>query len=86
MTQFNSIIGDENASDEVLNFLTDMRDTLNENGQETIAKLRQENVDLDKSWRKKYRDAFMGDKIDIQDYDKESTKPRTFDDLFLTKE
>ena len=86
ISQFNAIVGEENASDEVLNFMTDMRDTLAENGAETIASLRQEKDELDKSWRKKYRDAFMGNREDISDEDKDPPKPRTFEDLFSVKE
>lgn len=86
ISQFNAIVGEENASDEVLNFMTDMRDTLTENGAETIASLRQEKEELDKSWRKKYRDAFMGSREDIPDEDKDPPKPRTFEDLFSVKE
>lgn len=86
ISQFNAIVGEENASDEVLNFMTDMRDTLTENGAETIASLRQEKEELDKSWRKKYRDAFMGNREDIPDEDKDSHKPKTYEDLFTIKE
>lgn len=83
MNQFSTIIGEDNTDDNVLAFMTDMRDTLSENGSETIATLRQENEDLDKSWRKKYRDAFMGKKDDIPD-DDEDGKPKTrrYEDLF----
>ena len=58
MSQFSAIIGEENTDDNVLNFMADMKDTLAEGGQDTIAALKQEKDDLDKSWRKKYRDAF----------------------------
>lgn len=83
MNQFSTIIGEDNTDDNVLAFMTDMRDTLSENGSETIATLRQEKEDLDKSWRKKYRDAFMGKKDDIPD-DDEDGKPKTrrYEDLF----
>ena len=83
MNQFSTIIGEDNTDDNVLAFMTDMRDTLSENGSETIAALKQEKEDLDKSWRKKYRDAFMGKKDDIPDED-EYAKPKTrrYEDLF----
>lgn len=83
MNQFSTIIGEENTDDNVLAFMTDMRDTLSESGSETIAALRQEKAELDKSWRKKYRDAFMGKKDDIPD-DDEDGKPKTrrYEDLF----
>lgn len=86
INQFNTIIGEDDTRDEVLNFMTDMRDTLTENGAETIATLRQEKADLDKSWRKKYRDAFMGNREEVEDEDDEPKRPRTFEELFSTKE
>lgn len=83
MNQFNEIIGEENTSDNVLAFMTDMRDTLSDSGSETIASLRQEKDELDKSWRKKYRDAFMGRKEDVPpDEDDTPPKTRRFEDLF----
>lgn len=87
MNQFSTIIGEDNTDDNVLAFMTDMRDTLSENGSETIAALRQERDELDKSWRKKYRDAFMGKKDDIPDDDEDGKpKARRYEDLFTTKE
>lgn len=86
INQFNTIVGEDDTRDEVLNFMTDMRDTLAENGAETIAALRQEKSDLDKSWRKKYRDAFMGNREEVDDEDDEPKRPRTFEELFSTKE
>lgn len=83
MNQFSAIIGDENTDDNVLNFMTDMKDTFAENGADTIAALRREKDELDKSWRKKYRDAFMGKREDPQnDEDNEPKKPRKYEDLF----
>ena len=83
MNQFNTIIGEDNTSDDVLAFMTDMRDTLSDSGSETIASLRQEKDELDKSWRKKYRDAFMGHKEDVPpDEDDTPPKARRFEDLF----
>ena len=81
MNQFNEIAG-ENNDDNILNFMTDLKDTLAENGSETISALRQEKDELDKSWRKRYRDAFMGKKEDIPDEDEKPKKPRTFEELF----
>lgn len=87
MNQFSAIIGEDNTDDNVLNFMTDMRDTFADNGADTIAALRKERDDLDKSWRKKYRDAFMGKKEDVpNDEDDEPKKPRKFEDLFTVKE
>lgn len=85
MNQFSNLIGEDNTSDDVLAFMTDMKDTLSENGSETIASLRQEKEELDKTWRKKYRDAFMGKKEDI-DTDDEPPKPKRYEDLFTIKE
>lgn len=83
MNQFSTIIGDENTSDDVLAFMTDMRDTLSDSGSETIASLRKENEELDKTWRKKYRDAFMGKRDDAPTDDEDDTpKTRRYEDLF----
>ena len=82
MNQFSAIIGEENTNDNVLNFMTDMRDTFAENGADTIATLRREKDELDKSWRKKYRDAFMGKREDSLDDGDEPKKPRKYEDLF----
>lgn len=83
MNQFSAIIGEENTDDNVLNFMTDMKDTFAGNGGDTIAALRKEKEDLDKSWRKKYRDAFMGKREDPpDDEDDDPKKPRKFEDLF----
>lgn len=83
MNQFSTIIGEDNTDDNVLAFMTDMRDTLSDSGSETIATLRKEKEDLDKSWRKKYRDAFMGKKLDIpNDDDDDGPKTRRYEDLF----
>jgi len=83
MNQFSTIIGDENTSDDVLAFMTDMRDTLSDSGSETIATLRKEKDELDKTWRKKYRDAFMGKRDDTQPDDEDDTpKTRRYEDLF----
>lgn len=86
MSQFSTIIGEENTSDEVLNFMTDMRDTLADGGSDTIASLRKQVADTEATWRKKYRDAFMGNRENIPDDDPpDPPKAKTFDDLFTTK-
>lgn len=83
MNQFSAIIGEENTDDNVLNFMTDMKDTFADNGADTISALRREKDELDKSWRKKYRDAFMGKREDPQDDGEDEPKrPRKFEDLF----
>lgn len=83
MNQLTAIVGEENTSDEVLNFMTDIRDTMSENGAETIASLRQQVADTDSAWRKRYRDAFMGNPVEVK-ADEDERKPRTYDDLFTT--
>lgn len=83
MNQFTTIVGEENTSDEVLNFMTDVRDTLSENGAETIANLKQQLSVSDSAWRKRYRDAFMGNPVEVK-ADEDERKPRTYDDLFTT--
>lgn len=85
MNQFNAIVGEENTSDEVLNFMTDMRDTLADGGLDTITTLRQQVSDIETTWRKKYRDAFMGHTDPIHDDPPEQPKAKTFADLFTTK-
>lgn len=84
INQFNAIVGDENTDDNVLTFLTDMRDTLANSGSERIHELEQQITTIDTDWRKRYKQAFMGEVEPIQD-DTIDDKPRTFDDLFDIK-
>ena len=86
ITQFNTIVGEDDTRDEVLNFMTDMRDTLADSGQETIAALRQQITDTDNTWRKRYRDAFMGNREDVPPDEPDPPKVKTFEDLFTVKE
>ena len=57
--RLNNIFG-ENNSDEVLNLMTDIRDTIgDETDSQRISELENQLAEQDATWRKKYRDAFM---------------------------
>ena len=86
MSQLSEVIG-ENNSDEVLNLMTDISDTLGDNtASQRVAELETELADKDKEWRQKYRDAFFSKpaKEEFDDDDDDKT-PKTFEDLFTTK-
>ena len=86
LNQLNTFLG-ENNSDEALELITDVRDTLGQdNSQEQVTQLQQQLTDLDKIWRQKYRDAFFSGTPEPEEQDDEPPKPRSFDDLFTTKE
>lgn len=79
-----NIIGDDN-SDEALQLLTDLRDTLgNQTDPQRITELENQLQEQDAAWRKKYRDAFIhgADESFEEEYNR---KPKSFDDLFTTK-
>lgn len=87
MTSLKGLIG-ENTSDEVINLLEDVNDTLSvdneaiKNEMESWKKKYEEN---DLAWRTKYRDRFYGDVDDTQEriYDDEPPKEMTtFEELF----
>ena len=83
ITSLTAILGD-NTSDEALELLTDVRDTLGqESDAQRISELENQLQEQDATWRKKYRDAFLSGADDSfgKDYDK---KPRSFEDLFKT--
>ena len=87
MEQLNSFIGEENLTDDALNLMTDISDTLGDNSAaQRVTQLEEELANKDKEWRQKYRDAFFSkpDKEEFDD-DEESHTPRTFEDLFTTK-
>lgn len=89
MEQANAIFG-ENNSDDVLSFLADLSDTLEntKDAQSRISQLEQEKQELDSSWRKKYRDRFFssGDDNETPPDDPQPEKPKMrFEDLFTTK-
>ena len=85
MAQLNELMGD-NDSDDVLNLMTDISDTLGDNSAaQRVSQLEQELVDKDKEWRKKYRDAFFS-KPEPEEYEDDDDKtPKTFEDLFTIK-
>ena len=85
---FSEIVGDD-TSDNVLNFMGDLTDTLDENdknksGQEDWKKKYEDN---DAEWRKKYRERFMrgADEPDEMKPIKENDEPKLkteYDELF----
>lgn len=86
MAQLSEVIG-ENNSDDVLNLMTDISDTLGDNtASQRVAELETALADKDKEWRQKYRDAFFSkpSKEEFEDDDDDKT-PKTFEDLFTTK-
>lgn len=84
MERLNNIFADNN-SDEVLNLMTDIRDTIgDETDSQRISELENQLAEQDASWRKKYRDAFMSGAD--ESFEEENNKsPRKFEDLFTTK-
>ena len=84
ISSLTTILGD-NTTDEALELLTDVRDTLGqESDAQKIVELQNQLQEQDATWRKKYRDAFLSgaDESFKEDYDK---KPKSFDDLFKTE-
>lgn len=84
IASINSIIGDNN-SDEALQLLTDVRDTIgNETDAQRITELENQLKEQDATWRKKYRDAFLNGAD--ESFEEEVNKPpRRFEDLFKTE-
>lgn len=83
ITSLSDILGDNN-SDEVLQLLTDVKDTLgNETDAQRITDLENQLTELDTTWRKKYRDAFLSGADDSFEEENDK-KPRKFEDLFKT--
>lgn len=84
------IIGDS-TEDDVLSFYEDLADSVADSSDavETETKLRAEMEELDKKWREKYRDRFLG--IDSEEAEEregdggEYDDTVTIDDLFETK-
>lgn len=83
MSQLGTYVGDD-AGDEVLGLIQDISDTLDSANPARIKELEEEKDNLDKSWRKKYRDTFLNGKPDDidEDEDDEPKRPKTFEDLF----
>lgn len=84
----------ENTSDDALSFLEDITDSYGSDGTDWKAKYEQseqDRVELDKSWRDRYRARFL-DPVTVEDTDKDKDKGKeeeeeeekevTFDDLF----
>ena len=81
IASINSILGDNN-SDEALELLTDIRDTLgSQTDAQRITELEQQLKEQDDTWRKKYRDAFLNG-ADESFEEEENKTPRKFEDLF----
>lgn len=83
IADLNTILGDNN-SDDALQLLTDIRDTLgSQTDAQRISELEAQLQEQDANWRRKYREAFLsgGD----ESYEEESITPRRFEDLFETK-
>lgn len=77
----NTIFGDNN-SDDVLNILTDISDTLGRSTDaQRITELESQLAEQDANWRKKYRDAFLSGADEPDEPDKPK-KPKKFEDLF----
>ena len=84
IASINSIIGDNN-SDEALQLLTDVRDTIgNETDAQRITELENQLKEQDATWRKKYRDAFLNG-ADESFEEEDNKPPRRFEDLFKTE-
>ena len=81
IASLNSIFGDNN-SDDVLNILTDVSDTLGSaTDAQRITELENQLAQQDANWRKKYRDAFLSGADEPDEPDKPK-KPKKFEDLF----
>ena len=83
-------VGDD-ASDEVISFIEDVTDTLNDFESRTGDNTEWERKynELDASWRKKYKDRFFSKEVeDVDDIDDdiEGKKSYKYEDLFEEKE
>lgn len=84
MESINNILGDNN-SDEALQLLTDISDTLgSQTDAQRITELENQLQEQDASWRKRYREAFLNG-ADESFEEENNKKPKSFDDLFTTK-
>lgn len=72
-------LGEDN-SDEALNLLTDVRDTLTSKTVQDGEDWHTKYEELDASWRQRYRDAFFGNPEQVDPV--ERSKPLTFGALF----
>lgn len=84
LTSISDILGDNN-SDEALQLLTDIKDTLgNETDAQRITELENQLKEQDATWRKKYRDAFLNG-ADESFEEEQNKTPKRFEDLFKTE-
>lgn len=84
ITSLNTILGDNN-SDEALELLTDIRDTIgSQTDAQRVTELEQQLKDQDATWRKKYREAFLNG-ADESFEEEENKPPKRFEDLFKTE-
>lgn len=83
ISSLTAILGD-NTTDEALELLTDVRDTLGqESDAQRISELENQLQEQDATWRKKYRDAFLSGADDSFEKN-DDKKPRRYEDLFKT--
>lgn len=73
-------LGEDNTTDEALNLLTDVRDTLSSKVQADGEEWHNKYDELDASWRKRYHDAFFSNPEQVDPV--ERSKPMTFEALF----
>lgn len=84
LTSISEILGDNN-SDEALQLMTDIRDTIgNETDAQRITELENQLKEQDATWRKKYRDAFLNG-ADESFEEEQNRTPKRFEDLFKTE-
>lgn len=84
INKLNDVLGDNN-SDDVLELMTDISDTLgNTSDAQRVRELESQLEEQDRTWRQKYRDAFLSGADESFEKENEPKKPRSFDDLFTT--
>lgn len=78
----------DDTSDETLEFIADISDTLDEGREAEAWKHKYEENDAE--WRKKYRDRFFNtgtdEDEDEKDFHSQPARPKTFSELFTVKE
>lgn len=84
MTSLSEFLGD-NTSDEAINLVQDISDTLGDANAQRVQDLQKQLKEQDDTWRKKYRDTFFSGKPEKDDDEPEDKKPRSFADLFKTE-
>lgn len=83
----------EDTSDEAMSFIEDMTDTFNDmetrSSGNNDEQWKHKYEELDKTWRKKYRDRFFNSETtpdDMQDEQEDDAKEKTYADLFEERE